>query len=280
MPTQQSKGELLLERLASMPINAIGSPMQSAPGVDPNYVPPPASETWKKALSMGIDFLPGPGDVKAAQEAITGQNLITGDQLAWWERGLAGAGALPFLPNVAGIMREPIAVYHGTSSKFRKYKLTETYRNIDGDYVKVKPGLMFFTPDRETAQMFARDKQMIDKEIKGVESRPVVKRGYLQFDNPLDLTIDFDTKIKMTKEGYSPYYNQSAPNPYTSKIFEEMGYPIESWNDIHQLLDDPGVISNLKDMGYDAIKLREVNGAESYAIFDSSKISSKKRMSN
>jgi hypothetical protein len=82
--------------------NALGSGLLEA---DPNYVTPPASETWKKALNMAIDFMPGPGDVKAGQEAITGKNLITGDTLKWWERGLAGAGALPFLPNVLGILK-------------------------------------------------------------------------------------------------------------------------------------------------------------------------------
>lgn len=73
---------------------------------DPDYQAPPASETWKKALSMGIDFMPGPGDVKAAQEAITGNNLITGEPLAWWERGLAGLGALPLVPSVGGILKK------------------------------------------------------------------------------------------------------------------------------------------------------------------------------
>lgn len=71
---------------------------------DPSYVPPPASETWKKAVSTGIDFMPGPGDIKSAQEAVTGKNLITDEPLAWWERGLAGAGALPLIPNVAGLL--------------------------------------------------------------------------------------------------------------------------------------------------------------------------------
>jgi len=76
--------------------------------VDPNYVPPPAKETWKRAVSTGIDFLPGPGDVKAAQEAITGENLITGEDLGPWERVLAGAGVLPFVPGMAGWLKKPV----------------------------------------------------------------------------------------------------------------------------------------------------------------------------
>jgi hypothetical protein len=41
--------------------------------------------------------------VKSAQEAISGKDLITGQKLNWWQRGLAGVGALPGVPNL-GLM--------------------------------------------------------------------------------------------------------------------------------------------------------------------------------
>lgn len=39
-------------------------------------------------LSLGLDFIPGVGTVKGIVEAFTGRDLITGQELAWWERVL------------------------------------------------------------------------------------------------------------------------------------------------------------------------------------------------
>jgi hypothetical protein len=47
---------------------------------------------------MALDFVPGIGDVKGAQEAITGEILITGEELTPLQRGLAGVSVLPFIP--------------------------------------------------------------------------------------------------------------------------------------------------------------------------------------
>lgn len=200
-------------------------------------------------------------------------------QPGWLENAIAGM--VPYEMDLANPMTmmtvQPNIFYHGTSANFRKFKPSETYRNIEGEVVKVNPELYFFTPEKETAALFARDKQLIDKNIRGIESEPKIKKRYLNFDNPLDLTINFDTRMKMAREGYSSAYDPNSINPYTSKIFDDLGFPVGSWNDIQMALDDKWIVKSLKDMGYDAVKLRENSGAESIAVFDSKQIKSKKK---
>jgi Pre-toxin TG len=50
-------------------------------------------------LSMGLDFVPGVGTIKGIIEAITGRDIITGQELAEWERVL---GIVPLAGPVAG----------------------------------------------------------------------------------------------------------------------------------------------------------------------------------
>jgi hypothetical protein len=50
-------------------------------------------------LSLALDFTPGVGTVKGIIEAFTGRDLITGQELAWWERLL---GVVPVLGGLAG----------------------------------------------------------------------------------------------------------------------------------------------------------------------------------
>ncbi|NII29532.1 hypothetical protein HB364_30915 [Pseudoflavitalea sp. X16] len=50
-------------------------------------------------VSMGLDFIPIVGTIKGGIEAITGRDLITGQQLSAWERAL---GILPFAAGLAG----------------------------------------------------------------------------------------------------------------------------------------------------------------------------------
>lgn len=51
-------------------------------------------------LSMALDFVPVVGTAKGLVEAATGRDLITGQELAWWERLL---GVVPVLGGVAGM---------------------------------------------------------------------------------------------------------------------------------------------------------------------------------
>lgn len=62
--------------------------------------------------NAALDFIPGVGDLKSAQEAITGtQPMLEGlpgvsHKLTIPERIGAGIGALPFVPNVAGMLKK------------------------------------------------------------------------------------------------------------------------------------------------------------------------------
>ncbi|MGH9153890.1 MAG: pre-toxin TG domain-containing protein, partial [Acidimicrobiales bacterium] len=51
-------------------------------------------------LSLALDFLPVVGTAKSGIEAVTGRDLLTGEELADWERSL---GLVPFLP--VGLVR-------------------------------------------------------------------------------------------------------------------------------------------------------------------------------
>ncbi|MDQ0087464.1 RHS repeat-associated protein [Paenibacillus anaericanus] len=48
----------------------------------------------KMGISMGLDFVPFVGNAKGIIEAVIGRDLITGEKLALWERGLAVLGPL------------------------------------------------------------------------------------------------------------------------------------------------------------------------------------------
>jgi hypothetical protein len=50
-------------------------------------------------LSVMLDFIPGVGTAKGIAEAVTGEDLITGQELEWWERVL---GVLPLLGGLVG----------------------------------------------------------------------------------------------------------------------------------------------------------------------------------
>ncbi|WP_163528872.1 pre-toxin TG domain-containing protein [Halobacillus ihumii] len=49
---------------------------------------------WKKTLSFGLDFIPIVGNIKAAIETKTGENLITGVEYEGWERTLLAASII------------------------------------------------------------------------------------------------------------------------------------------------------------------------------------------
>lgn len=60
----------------------------------------------KNIANTLLDFLPGPGDLKSGIEAIAGKSGLALDEpMAWWQRGLSGLGALPMIPNIAGVIR-------------------------------------------------------------------------------------------------------------------------------------------------------------------------------
>jgi hypothetical protein len=56
-------------------------------------------------LSLLLDFIPFVGTGKGIIEAITGRDLITGQELAWWERALGVVPVVGGLSSVGGIAR-------------------------------------------------------------------------------------------------------------------------------------------------------------------------------
>ncbi|HKV12058.1 MAG TPA: polymorphic toxin-type HINT domain-containing protein [Thermoanaerobaculia bacterium] len=62
-------------------------------------------DKYKEAISTAVSLIPGIGDLKDAQEAITGVDLITGRELSWMERGITAVAAV--IPVVGGkVLRE------------------------------------------------------------------------------------------------------------------------------------------------------------------------------
>jgi RHS repeat-associated protein len=55
--------------------------------------------TDRSAYSAGVGFIPVAGELKDLQEAVTGRDLITGEEFGWLGRGASAVGAaVPFLP--------------------------------------------------------------------------------------------------------------------------------------------------------------------------------------
>lgn len=57
------------------------------------------------AGSLLLDFVPVVGTAKGVVEAILGRDLLTGQELSWWERGLGVLPGVAGLASVAGVVR-------------------------------------------------------------------------------------------------------------------------------------------------------------------------------
>jgi Pre-toxin TG len=53
------------------------------------------------AADIGTDFIPIVGVLKDLYRAMTGEDPVTGEKLAWWERALAFLGAIPLIGKLA-----------------------------------------------------------------------------------------------------------------------------------------------------------------------------------
>ena len=62
-----------------------------------------AREFWGGLMDLVVEASPGPGDVIAAKEAVTGRAWDDDEKLAWYAQVLAGLSLLPFVP--AGISK-------------------------------------------------------------------------------------------------------------------------------------------------------------------------------
>lgn len=77
------------------------------------------------ALSVALDAIPGVGTVKGVIEAITGRDLITGEELAWWER------ALGIVPLGGAMVGAGVGFYKAGKALDRLDDLTDLGRAVD-----------------------------------------------------------------------------------------------------------------------------------------------------
>lgn len=124
LPKQIGQNQDLEQALRQTVSGRLQTPMVLGSAVNPSYQAPPASETWRKAASMGLDFAPIIGDIKSGQEAITGKDLTTGERLSTIDRIFAGAGALPFVPNMAVMVKKTVKPWGG------KYLINESHKRF------------------------------------------------------------------------------------------------------------------------------------------------------
>lgn len=171
-------------------------------------------------------------------------------------------------------------LYHGSNKRFTTFETQPTIRQgPSGDLLPTTPQAHFLTTEPQTARYFAKQRAYMQGELQGkATGTPSVRKFYVRVENPLDLTISDATRNQMLKDGYSPHYNPDALNPYTAQELENLtGYNFEDWNDVARALDDPDVISALRDVGYDGVRMREVSFAgDTVAVFDPNQIRSTK----
>jgi hypothetical protein len=154
----------------------------------------------------------------------------------------------------------PIVVYHGSNKRFSVFENRETKRNVDGRVVDVTPQAFFFSEDRGTSKAYAKDRALIDERLRGKKpGRPEVRAFHLSVQNPLDFT-----------GGPGIGINTEA----LSLVEHLAGYSPETWNDVQAALDDPHLVEQLRDLGYDGARLQENDGSTTWAVFDPEQVKS------
>jgi hypothetical protein len=79
-------------------------------------------------LSIGLDLLPGVGTLKGIIEAFTGRDLVTGDELEWWERIL---GIVPVAGVFTGAGRGAAKAIDATEGARNVIRAAKTARDAD-----------------------------------------------------------------------------------------------------------------------------------------------------
>lgn len=165
-------------------------------------------------------------------------------------------------------------VFHGTNREFDQFEPRPAMRMIDGSPQEVTPQAYFFSDNRETAATFAADRARIDAELRGVgPGAPRVSAHRLEIDQPLDLVIDDYALADLHDAGLSHWMNMDAPNPLRAEEIEDLtGWRIDDWQDVQKMLDDPEAVAQLRQFGFDGVRLKEDDGSTSWAVFDPSQI--------
>ncbi|MES0207944.1 D-Ala-D-Ala carboxypeptidase family metallohydrolase [Mesorhizobium sp. M0028] len=170
---------------------------------------------------------------------------------------------------------KPLVVYHGSNRQFQAFKPSPSMRQSPYGHEPVVSPAYFFTPEKATAQMFAKDRVKIDQRLRGKKGgRAQVRAFYLSVQNPLDLVISDGQLAEIESRG-EYFVRADEPDPYATEIIDQIaGYRPETWADVQRALDDPDVINGLKSEGFDGVRLREDDGSDAWAVFEPTQIKS------
>ncbi|MGH6792059.1 MAG: LPD38 domain-containing protein [Methyloceanibacter sp.] len=169
----------------------------------------------------------------------------------------------------------PLILYHGSNRRFSEFKPKPGMRRIDGQPAEVTSSAFFFTPDRDTARMFARDRVKIDQRLRGKQGgRAGTRAFFLSIQNPLDFIISPEVSKQIDDEGRY-FVRDAEPNPYATEIVADIiGFQPETWQQVQEAMDDPKVVQELKDQDFDGVHLFEYNGSEAWGAFEPTQIKS------
>ena len=242
----------------SAPLGTVASP-----ATEEGVSAPPAPATALDTLpgvppAVAAEFAPvqGAPEPRPPQELFQGAAPRTKAFKAWFGDS-----------QVVDANGKPLVVYHGSNRRFNVFELRPAMRNLEGQPTEVTPSAFFFTPDKATAQAFAKDRALIDARLRGqTPGKPQARAFYLAIQKPLDLVGE-----------WGQGWNREALIELEDIAGGVTGGDtamIETWADVQALLDDPAVIAELKDRGYDGAHLREDDGSEAWAVFDPEQIKS------
>lgn len=174
-----------------------------------------------------------------------------------------------------------IKAYHGSGiGGLQEIGFGEGIRSntFMGSIKKVKSGAIFFTPDKETAQFFAQNREQYLKDLKQPAKATVYERE-LNILNPIDLTNLKKADKALEKVGIDvgKHLGILTNEPNDLLTYAESRYsgkgekPQDVLLDLWELFDKPEVVQQLKAAGFDGAILKEKYGGGkgiSYAIFD------------
>ncbi|HXY38995.1 MAG TPA: pre-toxin TG domain-containing protein [Vicinamibacteria bacterium] len=86
------------QKPAEDPVAADGGvliPPAAGADAQPTYIPQAVLDADAKLASALVNLVPMIGTAKGAIEAFTGKDMVTGEHLAWWERGLNIVAVIP-----------------------------------------------------------------------------------------------------------------------------------------------------------------------------------------
>ena len=152
-----------------------------------------------------------------------------------------------------------------------------------GGTKRVKSGAIFFTPDKEVARFFAKNRVEFLESI-GQTGKPVVYERFLNIKNPADLTDVKKADAILEKLGISAERELAGIEPETG-----LGATLEDLidvgsveiSDLWRLFDDKDIVAKFKKAGFDGALLKETGDrGMSYAIFNPNQAFTKQQLTD